>query len=101
MRKVAAAFVLTALVAPTSAQRAAIRWEFTGGPLVAQQNQIIVQRGRLLLVRTGGQWWRSPDGGKAWEAPEERTPKPEIVAANQWTLFGRRTRRSSALERHG
>jgi hypothetical protein len=89
MRKLAAAFVLTALVAPISAQqRATIRWEPTGGPLVAQQKQIIVQRGRLLLVGTGGQWWRSPDRGKSWKAFEEGTPRPWILAADERTLFG-------------
>jgi hypothetical protein len=89
MRKLAAAFVFIALVALISAQqRATIRWEPTGGPLVAQQKQIIVQRGRLLLVGTGGQWWRSPDRGKSWKAFEQGTPRPWIVAANQRTLFG-------------
>jgi photosystem II stability/assembly factor-like uncharacterized protein len=89
MRRLAAAFVVTALVAPISAQqRASIRWEPTGGPRVAQQKQIIVQRGRLLLVGTGGQWWRSSDRGKSWKAFEEGTPRPWIVAADQRTLFG-------------
>jgi hypothetical protein len=89
MRKLAAAFVLTALVAPINAQqRATIRWEPTAGPLVAQQKQIIVQRGRLLLVGTGGQWWRSPDRGKSWKAFAEGTPRPWILAADERTLFG-------------
>ena len=89
MRGVAAAFVLTALVATTSAQQPpAIRWEPSGGPLLALQKQVIAHRGRLLLVGTGGQWWRSPDGGKSWKAFDEETPRPWIVAANEKTLFG-------------
>ena len=89
MRNLAAMFVLTALVTPIGAQqRAPIRWEPTGGPLVAQQKQIVAHRGRLLLVGTGGEWWRSPNGGKTWEPPEEQTPRPWIVAASQGTLFG-------------
>src|SRR5262245_16879612 len=89
MRKVGAAFVLTAPIAPISSQqRAAIRWEPTGGPLVAQQKQIVAHDGRLLLIGTAGPWWRSPDNGKTWEAPEERMPRPWIVAANRRTLFG-------------
>ena len=89
MRKVVAAFVLTALVSPTSArQRVTIRWEPTGGPLMAQQKQIVAHRERVLLVGDGGHWWRSSETGKIWEAPEERTPRPWILAANQRTLFG-------------
>ncbi len=88
MRKIAAAFVLTALVAPINAQQAAIRWEPARGPRVAQQTQVIADRGRLLLVGTTGQWWRSPDRGKTWKSPDERTPQPWIVSANQRTLFG-------------
>jgi photosystem II stability/assembly factor-like uncharacterized protein len=88
MRKLAGAFVLVVLVAPISAQPAAIRWEPTGGPLMARQKQIIVQRGRLLLVSNGGLGWRSQDGGKTWAAPEERTSTPWIYAANEQTLFG-------------
>jgi photosystem II stability/assembly factor-like uncharacterized protein len=86
MRSLAALFVLSALIVPISAQRAAIRWESTGGPVVGQQKQIIAHRGRLLLVGSGGQWWRSPDGGTNWERPEERTPW--IVSANDSNLFG-------------
>src|SRR5262245_51055539 len=63
-------------------------WEPTGGPLVAQQKQIVAHDGRLLLVGTAGPLWRSPDSGKTWEAAEERMPRPWVIAANRRTLFG-------------
>ena len=88
MRKVTAAFVLTALGGASTAQQPAIRWEPARGPLVAQLKQVIAQRGRLLLVGTDGRQWQSPDGGRTWKSPDDRTAQPWIVAANHLTLFG-------------
>jgi photosystem II stability/assembly factor-like uncharacterized protein len=67
------------------AQDARIRWDATGGPIVGHLEEIVAQRGRLLLVGSGGGWLRTPDRGVTWEAPA--MPRSRKFASNDRHLF--------------
>jgi photosystem II stability/assembly factor-like uncharacterized protein len=72
------------------AQSPGVRWEPTGGPLIAQQRDILFPAGQMVLVGQDSGWFHSRDQGASWRRQDAQ--RPWKAACTGGLLFGSTSR---------